>query len=225
MMSPGRVLALHADETVDREWITVGTREGPMTMCRLFIGFALAAVLPAAAAAQDVTYDYNPSRDFAALKTYSFTPPATSETTTELTSVYDSQFVTERTHAAIAAQLDRRGLTRDDKHPDVYVKTQRTFRKEIVAYPFVGYPYGWGSGYYGPSFYYGWDLGGWYAEEKIKGTLTIDMTDADTGELLWRGLGERKVHPTSKPERRAKRINKEVAEIFKKFPVGSPLDE
>jgi hypothetical protein len=192
------------------------------TMCRLSIGLALAALLPASALAQDVTYDYNASRDFTRLKTYSVRPAPTSETTTGQTTVYDSPFVTERTHAAIAAQLEGRGLTRDDADPDVYVTTRRTFRKEYLVYPY-GYP-GWGSGYYGPSFYYGWGWGGWYREEKIKGILTIDVTDADTGELLWRGLGERTIHPTSSPERRAKRINKEVTKIFKNFPVGTLRD-
>ena len=193
-----------------------------MTIGRLIIGLTLAAMLSAGAAAQDVTHDYNASRDFTTLKTYSFTAPATGEATTEQTTVYDSPFVTERTHAAIAAQLEGRGLTRDDADPDVYVRTRRTFKKDYIVYPY-GYP-GWGSGYYGPSFYYGWGWGGWYREEKIKGTLTIDVIDADTGALLWRGLGERTMHPTSSPERRAKRIHKEVTKIFKNFPVGTLRD-
>jgi len=195
-----------------------------VSRCLPFIGLALAAVLPVAAAAQDVTYDYNASHDFTALKTYSFAPSATSEPTTGQTTAYDSPLVTERTDAAIAAQLEGRGLRRDDASPDVYVTTRRTFKREYVVYPYA-YPYGWRSGYYGPNFYYGWGWGGGYTEEKIRGTLTIDMTDADSGALLWRGLGERTVHQTSKPERRTKRINKEVAKIFRNFPVGAPLDD
>ena len=196
----------------------------------LIVGFALAAMLPAAAAAQDVTHDYNPVRDFATLKTYSFRPAATSENATEQTSGYDSLFVTERTHAAIAAELDSRGLTRDDENPSVYVTTRRTLRREYLSYPY-GYPSGAGYGYYGPYMYSGWawggysGWGGWYTDEKITGTLAIEIAHAATGELLWRGLGERTVHPTSKPERRAKQINKEVAKIFRNFPVGAPRDD
>lgn len=200
------------------------------TAYRLFIGFALAAMLPSAAAAQDVTYDYNAARDLTTLKTYSFRSAATSEKATEQTGAYDSPFVTERTQAAIAAELNSRGLIRDDENPSVYVTTRRTFTREYLSYPF-GSPYGWSYGYYGPYMYSGWawggysGWGGWYTEEKIKGTLTIELADAATGELLWRGLGERTVHPTSKPERHAKRINKEVAKIFRNFPVGAPRDD
>ena len=42
--------------------------------------------------------------------------------------------------------------------------------------------------------------------------------DAHTGELMWRGLSERDMHPTSSPEHRLKRINREVYKIFKKYP-------
>src|SRR5688500_8271770 len=119
----------------------------PMTTAyRLFIGFALAAMLPAAAAAQDVTYDYNAARDFTTLKTNSFRSAATSKKPKEQTGAYDSTCVTERTQAAIAAKLNSRGLTRDDENPGVYMTTRRTFTREYLSYPF-GSTYGWSYGY------------------------------------------------------------------------------
>jgi hypothetical protein len=47
--------------------------------------------------------------------------------------------------------------------------------------------------------------------------------NAATGELLWRGLAEKRVHEHSSPEHRTKRVNKEVAKMFEKFPGTGPV--
>src|SRR5262245_45512663 len=98
-------------------------------MRRILIGLAVSALLPAAAMAQKVSYDYDRSENFSRLRTYAFkeTPPIDRvdyETTT-----YDSPFTEERVRAAVAAQLEGRGMRRDDENPDVYVVTRQTFEK------------------------------------------------------------------------------------------------
>ncbi len=177
------------------------------------------ALLPLAAAAQEVTYDYNASHDFSAVKTFAVRPER-GEDETEQTTTYDSPFVEARTYAAIAAQLESRGLKRDDSDPDVYVTTRRTFKTEYTMYsepswfPAWGYGYRWGWGSYYPFAWGGYS----YTEETLRGTLTIDVADAATGALVWRGVGERSINPLSKPERQTRKINKEVAKIFRNFP-------
>jgi hypothetical protein len=59
-----------------------------------------------------------------------------------------------------------------------------------------------------------------YTEEVVVGTLTIDIEDASTGQLVWRGTGEKSVSNTSKPEKRTKKVNHEVEKIFRNFPPG-----
>ncbi len=144
------------------------------------IGSAV-AMLSAPALAQKVTYDTNRTADFSQVRTYSFKegPPIDAEA--YKTTAYDSPIVRQNTNAAVARQLEARGLRRDDAHPDVFITTRRSF----------------------------------------VGTLIVDVTDADTGELMWRGLSQRDMHPTSKPEHRLERINKEVYKIFKKYPAGT----
>jgi hypothetical protein len=175
------------------------------------------ALLSAPALAQKVTYDINRSQDFSQVRTFSVkeTPPADPEASR--TTAYDSPIVRQNTNAAVIAQLESRGLRRDDVHPDVYVTTHRTFQTEYYAYGWPGWGYGYG-GYYG---YGGWGYGSYYLEPIIVGTLTIDITNAETGELMWRGISERDMHPTSSPEHRLKRINKEVYKVFKKYPAGT----
>jgi hypothetical protein len=185
------------------------------------IGVAACVLLPATAPAQRVTYDSYGSKGFSHVKTYAFKVAAPDDTATK-TATYDDPFVRQRTNDAVASQLQGRGMTRDDEHPDVYVVTRRTVKEQTIYYPYAwdyGYPYGWGwSGWT-----WGWGYGayGAYPVEILRGTLIVDIEDAATGAVLWRGVGERTVHPMSKPDRRTKRVNREVTKIFKNFP---PMD-
>jgi hypothetical protein len=71
-------------------------------------------------------------------------------------------------------------------------------------------------------FYAGWGGWGgdttWYTDERIIGTLVVDVQNARTGRLIWRGLAEKHVHEHASPEHRGKRVNKEVSKMFEKFP-------
>jgi hypothetical protein len=184
------------------------------TVARAVAVGATVALMCAPALAQKVTYDIRQNQDFSLLRTFSIkdTPPADPEASR--TTIYDSPIVRQNTNAAVAAQLEARGLRRDDQHPDVYVMTHRTFQTEYVGY---GWP-GWGYGYGG---YYGYGYGSYYLEPITVGTLTVDVVNAETGELIWRGISERDAHPMSSPEHRLKRINKEVSKIFRKYPAGT----
>jgi len=168
-------------------------------------------LVSAPAFAQKVTYDTSRGADFSQVRTFSIRQTAPADPMASKTTAYDSPIVRHTTDAAVASQLEARGLRRDDVHPDVYVTTHRTFQTEYYGYGWPGWGYGYG-GYYG----YGW--GSYYLEPIIVGTLVVDITDAHTGELMWRGLSERDMHPTSSPEHRLKRINREVYKIFKKYP-------
>ena len=181
-------------------------------LARILTGAAIAASLSATALAQDVAYDYNRRQDFSQLRTFSIkdAPPA-DENTADTGSLYDSPLVRQQTNAFVAAQLEGRGMTRDDERPDVYVTTRRAFRTEYVNYGSPGWGYGWGYWGYGP----------WYTEAIVKGTLTVDVVSAATGELLWRGIADREMHPTSKPERRTERISREVTKMFRNYPTNT----
>src|SRR6185369_400652 len=182
----------------------------------VIVGVAMAA-LSASALAQKVTHDTNRAADFSQIRTFSIKEGPPVDEVAYKTTAYDSPIVRQNTNAAVAAQLEARGLRRDDVHPDVYITTHRTFQTEYYGWGWPGWGYGYGYGYG----YWGAGYGSYYLEPIVVGTLVVDMTDAETGELMWRGLAERDMHPTSKPERRLKRINKEVYKIFKKYPYGT----
>jgi len=88
------------------------------TTRRLLIGLSITMLLPAAAMAQKVAYDYRHNVNFRGFKTFAFKDAPPLDPTTELTTMYDSPIVMERTRQAIAAQLEARGMREDPEHPD-----------------------------------------------------------------------------------------------------------
>src|SRR5262245_56679991 len=194
---------------------------------RLLIGLSVTMLLPAAAMAQRVAYDYRHNVNFKGFKTFAFKEEPPLQPTAELTTMYDSPIVLERTRQAIAAQLEARGMREDPVHPDAYVIPRRTFRVEQVLYgPSGGGPYaygwdGWGLCYGGPGWCYG---GSRSTQQCIKGTVIVDLVDADSGTLVWRGLREKTVKNRKAPDDRIEDISENVAKIFRKFPqLGGPV--
>jgi hypothetical protein len=174
------------------------------------LGLALAvAALPAIAAAQKTTYDFDKSAPFANYKTYSMkdgTPTG-------------QPLIDKRIEAAIEAQLEARGFVRNDKVPDVVVTYHVAFNEEKDISSFSSGPMYGGYGYG-----YGWG-GGWgttTTDVRVRniliGTLAIDILDANKKEIAWRGLGTKEVNTSAKPDKRDENIGKAVEKIFKNYP-------
>ncbi len=76
--------------------------------------------------------------------------------------------------------------------------------------------------------YYGYRRGRWggagvvvsdtYVREYNQGTLVLDVVDAKSNELAWRGSAQAEVRENASPEEREARITKAVQEILKRFP-------
>jgi len=191
------------------------------TIARIAASAAALALLAAPAHAQKVTYDYHRAQDFTQLRTFSIKDAPRADSDTSETTAYDSPLVRQNTNAAIAAQLEGRGMVRDDDNPDVFVIARRSFEKRQNVYSTGWYGYGWGHyGAYGYAPWYGFGPTV-YVDEDIVGTLTVDVVNAKNGQLLWRGLAERDAHPNSKPEKRLERINREVTKMFRKYPAST----
>jgi hypothetical protein len=89
----------------------------------------------------------------------------------------------------IATQLEHRGYTADDASPDVLIEYGTAAREELD-------PTDWSYNYlWRPNDWRGWGPGANDATptEYAEGAVLIDMVDAHTGRLLWRG------HEAAKP--------------------------
>jgi hypothetical protein len=182
----------------------------------------MALLLCAMPLAQRAPYEIRRGNDLSGLRTFGFKPVEPDRTMREQTTTYDSPIMDERTNRAIAIELESRGLTRDDRNPDVWVVTKRAFRTEQRYYPYPDpwYANGWGWPYGGERYVFEQSsLGPIYLREVIRGSLSIDLEDAKSGTLLWRGVADKRAHQTSKPSHRVKRVDDEVEKIFEMCPL------
>src|SRR5215467_11410945 len=147
---------------------------------RTLIGLAVAAssLVPAVAAAQKSSDGSRQQIDLSRQRTFAFKSPDAAPAATERDTTDDSAFVDERTNISIAAQLERRGWTRNDDRPDFYIVTRRTFKTEYSLRGPYWSGYNVPTAWWGP--YWGWqgpayvdDLGLWntwgpvYVDERI----------------------------------------------------------
>ena len=55
----------------------------------------------------------------------------------------------------------------------------------------------------------------------LVGALVVDITDARTRALVWRGMASGDIKPNDKPEQRDKKMAKATEKMFKNYPPGS----
>jgi hypothetical protein len=178
-----------------------------MTLHRPMLLALLIALVPAMAAAQKTTYDFDKTAPFSMFKTYAFkegTPAG-------------QPLIDQRIVAALENELKAKGFTKNDSNPDLVVLYHVAMdkQKDISAYstgPAYGaYGYGWGAGW-----------GGTTTDVRVRdivvGTLAIDMVDVKKKQLAWRGLGTKEIDTGAKPEKRDKNIAAAVTKIMKNYP-------
>ena len=165
-------------------------------------------LLPAVAAAQKTSYDFDKTAAFSTFKTYALK---------DGTNV-GQKLIDDRIVAAIDKELAAKGMTRSD-NPDVFVVYHVAFDKEKDI---STYSSGYGGGYGA----YGWGWGGGWGggttstqvRDILIGTLVIDIADAKKAQVAWRGMGVKEVQTQASPEKRDKSINEAVKKIFKNYP-------
>ena len=173
-------------------------------------GFVLVASV---AAAQDVGYNFDQQADFTKYKTYKWVAVKGAQAPNEL--------VAKQITDAIDRQFATKGLARTEGDTaDLLVAYQVAVNqeKEMTTWD-TGYGAGpgWGGRYYGG--YYG---GGGMSTSTTStihiGTVAVDMYDAATKQLVWRGMASKQIDEKAKPEKRQKNLDKGMAKLFKNYP-------
>lgn len=145
-------------------------------------------------------YDYDTSYDFAKLKTYRWA---------DIPSKADANpLVVQRVGAAVERELKAKGYAPAEGAPDFLVATYvgRQSRIQVTDW---GYGYGPRGAWYG---------GGVDVYQYEEGSLIVDIVDARSKQLVWRGTATSIIDPGATPEERTERINEAVAKIFGDFP-------
>ena len=173
--------------------------------------FAIAAALSFVGAtvfAQDVKTDFDKSANFGAIKTFSI----------KIGTSWNNQISEKRIMDEVAQTLTEKGWTKVEENPDALVLLHGATEKQKNLNTFY-------SGGYGGYGYRGWGgMGGMgtattTVSEYLVGTLVVDIFDAKTKALLFRGTASDEI--SDKPEKNVKKVQKAADKMFKDFPPGS----
>ena len=167
---------------------------------------ALALTMAAAAMAQQVETTVDRSADFSKYKTF----------TIEIGTSWGNPIGEKNLLAGAHGRLQVQGLDPGDAKgsPDVRILVHGATEEKQQLNTF--YTGGDGGGYYG-----GWGWGGvgsstTTVSEYTAGTLVVDIFDASTKTLVWRGVAQDELK--KKQEKREKQASKAIDKLLKDFP-------
>lgn len=174
----------------------------------------LCGLLLSACSTLEVQSDHDPTADFTKYRTYVWLHDEESRPASDISGV-PSDLIEHRIRAAIQAQLGIKGLKPIEKgeRPDLLVRAQLVQRQKVEASGIgaslgVGYGYGpWYGAVGGPTFP--------SVRQYTEGTLVIDLIDAGSRRLVWRGIAN---DATPEPGKSTEQINKVVSETLQKYP-------
>jgi len=151
-----------------------------------------------------VSSDYDTGFDFARFRTFQWSQPATH--TPDVNAL-----IGQRIERAVNSEFEKKGY--DLTSPPDFLVAIHCGKDQKIRVVDWGYAYGptdlWGyHGYYRRGF----GPGGISAYVYEQGTLVIDIIDAATNRLVWRGTGTGVVDPDPTPEEITESVNEAVAE-------------
>ena len=147
---------------------------------------------------QKVRIDYDHNANFSKYNTFSWIKePATP----------NDPLMKQRIIDGINAQLMARGLRRVDSNGDLAVSVNvATQEKQTLNTFYDGFgPWGWGMG--------GVDT---TVETYTEGTIVVDLFDAKTKKVVWRGVATKDI--SSKPSKETREVEKAIEKLFRNYP-------
>ena len=172
----------------------------------MFASVGSALLFATAAFAQQVKTDYDRSTDFSQYKTYSWEKVQTQD-----------QLWVDRIKEAVNTALAAKGLTPVESGGDMaIVAIEMTKNQQTLNTFYDGFGGGWG-----------WRRGGGFGgfgdattttDTYKVGTLVVDMFDAHTKKLVWRGSASDTL--SDKSDKNIKNLDKGVQKMFDHFPPG-----
>lgn len=183
----------------------------------LFMRFsiAVAMVMLAACASSPTTSNLDPEVDLTKYETYAFL--------TDLASDKGQQYESlETTYLknAVAVEVERRGMARDENNPDVLFNFSIETQEKVRSTP-TGGAYG-GIGYdpfYDDYYYGGWGVGHTMRiDQYTEGRLVIDAIDPKQKKLIWQGTTKGRI-TTKAMQNMEETLSTAVSEIFAQLPA------
>jgi Domain of unknown function (DUF4136) len=165
----------------------------------LFASFGILLLLSTALIAADVKTDYDRSIDFSQYKTYSW----------EKVQTQDPLWV-DRIKEAVNAALTAKGLTPVESGGDIAIlamEMTQNHRTLNTYYDGFGGGWRWGGGFGNATT---------TVDNYKTGTLVVDMFDAKTKKIIWRGSSSDTL--SDKSDKNIKNLDNGVKKMFDHFP-------
>jgi hypothetical protein len=185
-----------------------------------YLSLSLVVILAAACAAPKIGYDYDPHTNFSAYRTYDWVPGQQEATGDRRV---DNAQVDIRIRTAVGAQLHLKGYAPTvDGKPDFYV-AYHVGLKDLTADTSTQY---FSEGMAGHAFAHSADsrtMGqepapGTRIDPHLTGSLLVDIVDAASRKLVWRGTAAGEINPGLTSEERNERVRTIVREMLSHFP-------
>jgi hypothetical protein len=179
-----------------------------------FLAIVLMTIIMAGCSSLSVQTDFDPTANFAQLKTYDWqpAPPPTGDPRID-----GNTLLQDRIHAAVDKNLQAKGYIKaSNGKPDFLVGYYANVQSKTSVSTVNTY-YGYGAG---------WGYGGWgyvgapstQVYQYDQGTLILDISNPVGKKLLWRGAASDVVDPTQPADVREYQLNQAVTKLLQNFP-------
>jgi len=177
------------------------------------------AIAASGCASLDVQSDWDPEVDFGRLQTWRWADQ--SQTPTGNASLDTNGLLAKRVMRSVEKVMVQRGYkktgTSEGDFEVAWFFTVEPKTKVTTINDYHGY--GGGRGWYGGG--YGGGSSTTMVDSYNQGTLVIDVRDATSGKLIWRGAASARLKEKSDPDKAQERADNAVTQILAKFPPPS----
>jgi len=159
-----------------------------------------------------VSQDYEQGYNFAALKTFAWKPE-----TDNTYGLKDNELVDKRIRVAIEKQLAAKSYKQvESATADFFVSYGMTIKQKLSSSNVSG-GISIGRSSFGRFGSVGMSTGS-QIDAYDQGTLLIDISDPQEGDLIWRGISTQAVYEHSSPDETTAIVNETVEKVLKQFP-------
>ncbi len=181
---------------------------------RKHIGLVILVIAVAVtASAMDIYVDFDRSGRFSWYKTYAWMD--TDETSLE----GHNDLMHSRIKTAILNQLSQGRMTEDNENPNLYITYHAVSTQAMKVDP-ISFGVGFGGGWAMDPYWGGVGVSTASAATYEQGTLIIDIWEAETKKLVWRGVAVDAF--VDDPDKADKKIAKAIEKMIKKWRKMKP---
>jgi hypothetical protein len=170
----------------------------------------LALVLVVGCSTMSFNHDWDRDTDFSAYSTYAWlAQPVNQATGSAQVAQQQNTLLQKRVRSAVDVQMRDKGFQLNVDSPDILL-VYHTGLQDKVNVTDYGYRYSYD--------YWGWGGRDIDVYQYTEGSLIIDMIDATTKELVWRGSATATIDEGASTEKRESQLDKAARGIFENYP-------